>query len=134
MSDIDEARRMIGIAGRDLRTLKGMAADVDAFPDEAFGFFAQQAVEKALKAWLALAEGRYPRTHDLGDLFGRLQAAGRAVPERFLDLTDVVDFAVQYRYSVFEDEAGLDRDALCGLVADFIAHVEGLVKQGGGQQ
>ncbi len=134
MSDSDEARRMIGIAGRDLRTLKGMAGDVDAFPDEAFGFFAQQAVEKALKAWLALVEGRYPRTHDLGDLFGRLQAAGRTVPERFLDLTDVVDFAVQYRYSVFEDEAGLDRDSLSGLVADFIAHVEGLVKQGCGEQ
>jgi len=134
MSDIREARRVVAIAGRDLRTLRGMVADIDAFPDEAFGFFAQQAIEKALKAWLALAEGRYPLTHDLEDLFGRVQAGGRTVPERFLNLTDMVDFAVQYRYSAFEDEGGLDRELLCGLVADLVAHVEELVRQGGAQQ
>lgn len=39
---------------KDLRALQGMS-DPDVFADEVFGFHAQQAAEKALKAWLAVS-------------------------------------------------------------------------------
>jgi len=57
----DEARQMLAAAYKDWRALAGMA-DPDVFADEVFGFHAQQAVEKALKAWLALLGVEYPRT------------------------------------------------------------------------
>ncbi|HUT34985.1 MAG TPA: HEPN domain-containing protein [Planctomycetota bacterium] len=129
MSDIDEARRMIGIANRDLRALRGMTEAPDAFSEEVFGFQAQQAVEKALKSWLALVVGNYPYIHDLEELFARVREAGRTVPAPFVNLIDLVDFAVQYRYQAFEDEAGMDRGATAAAVAEFLAYVENLVSR-----
>lgn len=52
MSDREHAEEILEAARRDLRALRAMT-DVEAFPDEIFGFHAQQAVEKALKARLA---------------------------------------------------------------------------------
>ena len=128
MSDPEEARRMLEIAKRDFRALGGMVSDPDTFCDEIFGFHAEQTVEKALKSWLAVVVGAYPRVHDLEDLFNGLKDAGAEVPDQFLAMVDFVDFAVQYRYSAFDDEAGLDREALHGLVAGLVAHVERLVR------
>ena len=39
--------------------------DTEAFPDEIFGFHAQQAVEKALKSWLASLGVLFPKTHGI---------------------------------------------------------------------
>jgi HEPN domain-containing protein len=44
--------RMLRLARRDLRAVQGMLDNREMFPDEIFGFHAQQAVEKAAKAWL----------------------------------------------------------------------------------
>lgn len=49
----DEGQRLLQLAVRDLRVVRGMVADETTFPDEIFGFHAQQAVEKAVKAWLS---------------------------------------------------------------------------------
>jgi HEPN domain-containing protein len=49
MSDLDHARLMLNMAGKDLKALQNML-DMNAFANEIFGFHAQQAVEKALKA------------------------------------------------------------------------------------
>lgn len=78
--------------------------DVEDFPDEIFGFHAQQAVEKALKAWLAVLGVQFPKTHDLKlllDLLGE-----RGVPtEGLQSFVDLNAFAVQYRYeSLYSDE------------------------------
>ena len=64
MSDQEHAEEILEASRRDLRALRGMG-DVEAFSDEIFGFHAQQAVEKALKAWLAFLGQRFPKTHDL---------------------------------------------------------------------
>ena len=64
MSDLDHARLMLRMAGNDLKALQGML-DVTTFVTEIFGFHAQQAVEKSLKAWLSLVVVYYPRMHDL---------------------------------------------------------------------
>ena len=65
----DESARMIDLARRDLRAAQGMAVDTLSFTDEIFGFHAQQAVEKACKAWLCGLGIVYPKTHDLDLLF-----------------------------------------------------------------
>ena len=53
MPEIETADSLLTAAKRDLHVPKNMT-DPEAFPIEAFGFHAQQAVEKALKAWLQL--------------------------------------------------------------------------------
>ena len=65
----EESARMMELARRDLRAPQGMAGDTVAFTDEIFGFHAQQAVEKACKAWICGLGVVYPKTHDLDLLF-----------------------------------------------------------------
>lgn len=48
------------MAEKDHTALQGML-DTQIFADEIFGFHAQQAAEKALKAWLSLIEQRLRR-------------------------------------------------------------------------
>jgi HEPN domain-containing protein len=55
--------------------------DNPAITDDAIGFHAQQAVEKALKAVLALVGVRFPRTHDLGFLLELADGAMVHVPD-----------------------------------------------------
>jgi HEPN domain-containing protein len=49
MNGVEHAREMLTLAQRDFKALQVML-DVETFADEIFGFHAQQAVEKALKA------------------------------------------------------------------------------------
>jgi HEPN domain-containing protein len=118
----DESARMIDLARRDLRAAQGMAVDTLSFTDEIFGFHAQQAVEKACKAWLCGLGIVYPKTHDLDLLFHLLSESGAKVPVEYEELLDLVDFSVQYRYEAFE-ELPIDRRETVLLVTRFIEHV-----------
>lgn len=112
MTDPDHARLLLETARKDLRALEGMR-DPDTFADEIFGFHAQQAVEKAIKAWLSLAGREYPRTHDLEALLVLLEDSGASVPQAFWDLIDLSDFAVQLRCESYEyEEEPVDRRSI----------------------
>ena len=127
MSDIDDARLMQTKAKQDLSALRGMM-DKTIFAEEIFGFHAQQAVEKSLKAWLALIGVDFPLIHDLEELFALLKDQGQAVPDIFQSLVDLTDFSIQFRYDTyidFEDE--LDRDEIIQKVQNFVDHVEQLL-------
>lgn len=66
MSPAEDALLLLSIVRRHLRTLRfGLDG---AYPEEDWGFTAQQAVEKLLKAWIVLADRRLPRLHALADL------------------------------------------------------------------
>ena len=66
MSPSEDARLLLAIVRRHLR---GLRVGLDpAFPEEDWGFSAQQAVEKLLKAWIVLADRQPPKVHDLADL------------------------------------------------------------------
>jgi hypothetical protein len=52
-SDADHARQLLDMANKDHSALSHML-DAAAFSDEVFGFHAQQTIEKALKAWIAV--------------------------------------------------------------------------------
>ena len=60
------ARQWLAKADSDLMASQRLL-DGDG-PFDAVCFHAQQAAEKALKAWLAVADAPIPRTHNLEDL------------------------------------------------------------------
>ncbi|MEW6114639.1 MAG: HEPN domain-containing protein, partial [Thermodesulfobacteriota bacterium] len=99
MIDREDAQRLIELARVDLQAIRNML-DQEQFADSVFGFHAQQAVEKALKAWLSLRGVPYPKTHDLRLLTKLLQAQAGEQIEQFLDLVPLTDFAVQFRYDL----------------------------------
>ncbi len=121
MSDIKQAHVLLMSAGRDISALHGMA-DASVFADEIFGFHAQQAAEKLLKAWLALLGETYPTTHDLARLLAMLSARD-VEATRFNELVEYTPFAVQFRYAPGDLSAKpLDRDTA-------IERVEALLKE-----
>jgi HEPN domain-containing protein len=129
MSGVEHAREMLTLAQRDFKALQGML-DAETFADEIFGFHAQQAVEKALKAWLTLVGVEYPRTHDLEELLELLEEQAEPILEAFYNLLDLTDFAVQFRYRIFEDAEGrLNRGVMIRQVNDLVVHVERLVRE-----
>ena len=66
MTPQEDARILLALVDRHLRALR---LNLDpAFPDEEWGFTAQQAVEKLLKARIVLADQRPPFTHLLSVL------------------------------------------------------------------
>jgi HEPN domain-containing protein len=100
----------------------------DFFTDEIFGFHAQQAVEKALKAWLALKGVTYSHTHDLMSLLEALEDSGEDVT-KLDDLIDLNPFAVQYRYeSLIGDDETLDRDLLLIRIQEAVNFVATIVE------
>ena len=129
MSGVEHARELLTLAQRDFRALQGML-DAETFADEIFGFHAQQAVEKALKAWLSFIGVEYPRTHDLEELLELLEERAEPILEAFYDLVDLTDFAVQFRYRIFEDAEGrLNRGMMIRQVSDLVVHVETLIRE-----
>jgi HEPN domain-containing protein len=104
-----EASRLLAVARKDFQALQAMG-DSTSFADEIVGFHAQQAIEKALKAWISALGGEYPRTHDLGRLMQTLESLDAGVGP-FRDLAAYSSFSVQFRYEAFGDldEEPLDR-------------------------
>ncbi|AUB84147.1 HEPN domain-containing protein [Candidatus Thiodictyon syntrophicum] len=124
---LDDAERLLRRACADLKALRHMG-DPDSFDDNIYGFHAQQAVEKSLKAWLACLGYDYPLRHDLGELLAALAAAGQDIATLW-PLTDLTPFAVQLRYDEFENCPPLDRSSIEADVGALVARVEGFVEK-----
>ena len=123
MSASDEARSMLEVAVRDYQTLIQMA-NPGEFSTAAFGLFAQQTVEKALKAWILASGSRYPYSHDIQLLVDQLVRSGEELPTNVSRLERLTDFAMQFRYIVgnFEDELP-DRPAVLIEVNELLVAV-----------
>jgi HEPN domain-containing protein len=114
-SDLAASRRLLDAGG----------------PYDAVCFHAQQAAEKALKAWLAIADAPIPRTHDLEEL----QALCLALPQpqmasglEALDLSNLTPFAVEARYDVeFWPERG-EAEAAVAIAAQVCVAVARIVE------
>lgn len=136
MNDIEQAQTLLRIAYRDFNALQGMT-DSPLFADEIFGFHAQQAIEKALKAWLCAKNLIYPLSHELPRLLTLLENNGAHI-DAFWPLARFTPYAVQSRYeegSVYETEP-LNRSAIIGevevllnQVTRFIASIENQADQ-----
>ena len=115
MSDLEQARILLAAAERDSTALHGMG-DSAVFADEIFGFHAQQAIEKLLKAWLASLGEIYPLSHDLASLLDMLSARDLDVA-RFDELVDYTRYAVRLRYAAVDPGAKpIDRGRTAGQV------------------
>lgn len=100
-------------------------------PFDAVCFHAQQAAEKALKAWLAVADAPIPRTHNLEDLHAQcLALPTSAIPSGLeaLDLSELTPFAVEARYDfefwpdrVEADAAVVMAERVCATVARIVS-------------
>lgn len=121
MNDIDHARDLLKLARAGLRALSGMG-DPETFTDAIFGFHAQQAIEKGLKAWLAALGVAYPKTHDLHLLLVLLEERNQAV-EALWNLLEFNPYAVQFRYDWTPEEAPLDRKDVVKQVTALLVNV-----------
>jgi HEPN domain-containing protein len=123
MSASEHARSLLSMARKDADALRGMIGN-PLFADEIFGFHAQQAIEKALKAWLAALAVDFPLTHDLSRLLGLLEDAGEEMTD-YWPLVEFTIFAVQARYEagLLEAEAPLDRTDITAKVERLLAKV-----------
>lgn len=118
------------MARKDLKALDGMG-DRDVFADEIFGFHAQQAVEKTLKAWIAARGEQYPLRHSIAELLAMLGDMGCDVEDMW-DLVKYTPFAVEFRYGVIDrDEPCLDRAAALSEVRSVFDRVERIAAGGG---
>lgn len=117
MNAIDLAKRMVLMASKDIKALQSLLSP-EAADDEIFGFHAQQAVEKLLKAWLAVAGGDYGFTHDLHILLLNLRELGCDI-NRFKPLMLLNVYAVRFRYEPLEQPTStLDRPDTLGKVGE----------------
>ena len=91
MPPAEDARLILVLALRHEQSL--MMAMNPAFPQENWGFLAQQEVENLLKGMIVLQGREAPLTHNLGQLATQ---AAIALPEALLDLET---FAVRARYT-----------------------------------
>jgi len=94
MKDNEYASMLLSMAKKDLKALSGMT-DATIFEEEIFGFHAQQAVEKSLKAWIASLGVEFPKTHDISYLLSLLEGQGISI-EYYNDLIEYTSFAVHY--------------------------------------
>jgi hypothetical protein len=101
-------------------------------PLEPFGFHAQQATEKLLKAAIKALGGEYPLTHDLHRLVLLVDQAGAPVPGHLLPLRDLTPFAAALRYDPLPDgdTTALDRHVTRRQIAEMRTWVQGLAAGG----
>lgn len=123
MDDHTQAASLLRLADVDFSALGGMG-DRHVFADSIFGFHVQQAVEKALKAWIDGLGIAYPLTHDLARLMTLLETNGAKI-ESFVALTRFTPFAVQARYEegIVTPADPLDRPAIVAEVGALLEHV-----------
>lgn len=119
----DRALAFLLMARKDFLALQAMT-DAHHFSGEIFGFHAQQAVEKSLKALVAAIGGTPPITHNLILLLTMLEDAGVDV-EDWWDLVELNAYAVQYRYEQLDAaDEDIDRDSIIkqvGALLEFIS-------------
>jgi HEPN domain-containing protein len=112
--EIEAAELFLGKAASDLAAARLLASDDDQ-DDDVVGFHAQQAVEKALKAVVAVRSLEIPRSHDLGLLIRLLDLAEHELPVAIRQADWLNPWAVALRYD--HPGATLDR-SLAVEVAD----------------
>ena len=99
-------------------------------PIEVFGFHAQQAAEKLLKAVLVSHGIEYPPTHQLVRLIDLVTSNGITFPRSLEEIRLLSPFAVEFRYDVIpnEDEEDIDKSAIRGRIADLRIWAEKAIK------
>jgi HEPN domain-containing protein len=104
---VEYAETLLRLADADLHACRVLAGHDDV-ADRAVGFHAQQAVEKALKVAIVLAEIELPRSHDL-EMLAEQAAVRASLPNELAGVDWLTPWAVALRYD--EPTTALDRAA-----------------------
>jgi HEPN domain-containing protein len=102
---VEYAETLLRLADADLHACRVLAGHDDV-ADRAVGFHAQQAVEKALKVAIVLAEIELPRSHDL-EMLAEQAAVRASLPNELAGVDWLTPWAVALRYD--EPTTALDR-------------------------
>jgi len=78
-------------------------------PSDNFGFHAQQAIEKLLKALIAAKGEAYPYIHNLGTLRTQLTDGGEVLPVLACTFAEIQPYAVWFRYDDVDDLSDSER-------------------------
>lgn len=92
-------------------------------PDAVLGFHAQQAVEKLMKALISAHSASFELTHNLMRLATALQNLGECLPATPIALSELNDFAVEYRYDLLHQQAAPTASELIATVRLIREHV-----------
>jgi hypothetical protein len=92
-------------------------------PDSVLGFHAQQSVEKLMKALISAHSAPFELTHNLVRLATVLRNFGESLPATPVPLSDLNDFAVEYRYDLLFQHAAPSVDDLIETVRLIREHV-----------
>lgn len=103
--EIEAADLFLGKAASDVAAARSLAADANQ-ADDVVGFHAQQAVEKAFKAVVAVRSLEIPRSHDIGLLLRLLDPGEGELPKEIGEADWLNPWAVTMRY----DEPGTEFD------------------------
>lgn len=104
---IEYAELLLRRANGDLQACRVLSENTD-IDDNIVGFHAQQAVEKAMKVVLVLADADLPLTHDLKFLLRQLREIGTEPPEDISQTSWLTPWAAELRY---DEPIALDRPA-----------------------
>ena len=127
MKQLNHSEVFLKKALEDEILLKKLINDFDV-SDTIWGFHAQQAIEKLLKALLIKNKTDFPRTHDLTVLFELLNGAGVELPFSINDLDILTPYAVLLRYEDFEGE-NIDRETVFKFIQKVRQWAEKLIRE-----
>jgi HEPN domain-containing protein len=111
------AELLLDRAKSDLAAFRVLLANGDML-DDVVGFHAQQAVERALKVALVLADIDFPRSHDLRELADIAIDNSLTVPDSIREARWLTPWAAQLRYEMLEP---LDRDSALAVASEAVA-------------
>ncbi len=94
---LQEAREWIERAERDLQAVRTQLVATPPLPEIA-AYHAQQAAEKAFKAFLTVRSTPFRRTHDLTELQSQCQQLDAQFAELASDAATLTPYATQFRY------------------------------------
>ncbi len=117
------AELLLEHATSDLNACRVLMA-AEEMRDDVVGFHAQQAVEKALKVALVLADIDFPRSHDLRELVDIAVDNAITVPGSIEEARWLTPWAAQLRYEMLEP---LDRDAAFSTASDAVGWATALL-------
>lgn len=114
-----EAQTLLLKAAEDETTM-----DAVGIPDAVFGFHAQQAAEKLMKALLSHVGVAFELTHNLTKLSKSVAKIDQPVPDLGIPLRKLTRFGVVYRYEFHPLAANPDRTTVREAVRLLRSHVE----------
>jgi hypothetical protein len=123
---LDLARVLLARAIDDETLIRKVSPDAD-IADAIVGFHAQQAVEKLIKAVLAVRSVAFMKSHALSYLIGLVEENGIETPEGLAEADVLSPWAVEFRYEG-EEPPALDRSAALTLVGQIRTWAENEIK------